>query len=199
MTDDTSPAAIHPAGRSAAAWGLLTALFVFGVLADLASKAAAFEWVGRTAPQTGSRPIIPGFLRFTLSTNPGVVFGFDRMPDAVVLLATVAAVAVVLFFFVTSEAKARWTHAALAMILAGAVGNMYDRIFSRVQLPGRPTVSIREVRDFIDLSDIHIGPLNYPWIFNIADVLLVVGVAILFIVSIAQWRTERAAHKKAAP
>jgi lipoprotein signal peptidase len=63
------------------------------------------------------------------------------------------------------------------MILAGALGNLYDRLFSVVQVPAPGAEPIlRHVRDFIDLSQI-----GYKWVFNIADALLVIGVGILMI------------------
>ena len=55
------------------------------------------------------------------------------------------------------------------MLLAGALGNIHDRLFNNGQ-----------VVDFIEVN-LHFWPAN-PWpTFNIADVLLCVGVAILVI------------------
>ncbi len=121
------------------------------------------------------RRIIPG-MQFTLSTNPGVVFGLP-MPRWAVATATIITMGLVVLFFATSEARVRSVHVALAMILAGALGNLYDRLFSEVVIPGVGTIS-HQVRDFIDC-----GELYYPYIFNIADVLLVVGVGVLML----QW------------
>ena len=76
-------------------------------------------------------------------------------------------------------------HVALAMILGGALGNLYDRLFSRVEIPGTTATITRQVRDFIDLSEVRLKlfshDLSYPWIFNLADVLLVAGVALLIV------------------
>ncbi len=174
-----------PAGKSPAAWVLFAAVFAVGLAADLWSKAAVFDWIGNIRPHQFTREIIPSVMNFTLSTNPGVAFGF-RLPPWAVLIATGVAFVVVIVFFVTSPRRARFTQIALAMIAAGAMGNLYDRLFSRVILPGRG-LRVREVRDFVDLSAIH-----YPAIFNIADVLLVVGVGILMLAALAQWYRERA-------
>ena len=184
-TDSGRAADTHQsAGKSCRAWLIFVILFVLALAGDLWSKAAVFDWVLETEPQTASREILPGVMRFTLSTNPGIVFGFNKLPAAVVVAMSMVAVLVVLYFFATSDRKARFSHAGLAMILAGALGNLYDRLFSEVQLPGRE-LSVHHVRDFIDLSQAY-----YPWIFNIADVFLVVGVAILLLASLAQWRRE---------
>lgn len=122
------------------------------------------------------RRVMPGVVKFTLSTNPGAVFGM-AMPRWLMAVATVLTAAVVLYFFATCEAKAWPIHLALALILGGAMGNLYDRLFSVVALPGYEPIR-HQVRDFIDCSDIY-----YKWIFNLADVWLVVGVAIL----VANW------------
>ena len=174
-----------PAGRSPKAWAVFGLTFAAGLAADLLSKALVFDWLSRAEPLTGRRQIIPGILRFTLSTNPGVVFGFDKMPRTLVVAATLLAVAVVVYFFITSPRRSPAMHAALGMILAGAVGNLNDRLFSHVQLPQRPPVD-RHVRDFLDF-----GQLHYPWIFNVADVLLVAGLAILVLACLVQWRRQR--------
>ncbi len=120
-----------------------------------------------------SRQVVPG-VRFTLSMNPGVVFGMP-MPRPLVTAATIVTVAVVTVFFAASPARARWTHAALALIAAGALGNLYDRLFAQVVLPGVEPIC-HQVRDFIDCSQI-----GYKWIFNLADAYLVIGAAMLIL------------------
>ena len=203
--DDSSRS---PASPSARAHRHLPAVLVFvvaavvGLTADLVSKHWAFrsllsdrdaiaadvqaiqrtyEQAGKTPPPPRrvlqelhlSRPVVPG-VKLTLSTNPGVVFGLP-MHRGLVLAATVLVLGVVGWFFVTSGPRQYWLHAALGMVLSGALGNQYDRLFSLVQLPGVEPISY-EVRDFIDCSGLY-----YPWVYNIADALLVVGVAIILV------------------
>jgi lipoprotein signal peptidase len=127
-----------------------------------------------------------GKIKFTLSTNPGVVFGLE-MPPAVVAVVSVVTIAMVFFFFASGDARAWTMHVALAFILAGALGNLYDRLLGAVYIPAVDNPIRHQVRDFINLGDIHflpfkIGPYdNYPWIFNVADVLLVAGVLLLML------------------
>jgi len=128
-------------------------------------------------------------LRFTLSTNPGVVFGYSGMPRFAVNLFTVAMMIAVCFFFAFSGRRDYWLQTAFALILGGAVGNLYDRLFSIVSIP--PLTPIRcHVRDFIDCSDI-----GYQWVFNIADAWLVVGVAMVLLNSLWLWRKEMRTKK----
>lgn len=135
------------------------------------------------------RPLALG-VELTLSTNPGVVFGMP-MQRAAVVVATLVTVAIVGVFFATSPARRRWMHVALGLVLAGALGNLYDRLFATVTLPGIEPIR-RQVRDFIDFSAWH-----YPWVFNIADALLVVGVAIIILHGLVDWRRAADARPKA--
>ena len=134
------------------------------------------------------RAVCWGF-RLTLSTNPGVVFGLP-MPPWAVAIATVGTIVLVGAFFATSPATARWTHVALAMILAGAVGNFYDRMLAKVFVPGIDQPITGQVRDFLDFSEI-----GYPYVFNVADVLLVVGVTMLVLYWYVTGRRDRKAQR----
>jgi len=111
-------------------------------------------------------------VKLHLSTNPGIVFGM-RVNPYVVGLATVATVALLVYVFAVSRARDLPVHIATALIVAGALGNLHDRLFGKVVLPTGQVIR-HQVRDFIDCSALH-----YPWIFNVADAWLVVGVVIL--------------------
>lgn len=195
--------------RSPLAVAAFLALTAAGLAADLVSKHAVFASfldrpdlpervaqirevfaaefnrpaVAREVLHCFQRPVCPG-VHFTLSVNPGVVFGLP-MPRPAVAAATVLTVVLVLFFFASSDAGAWWVHAALAFVLAGAAGNLYDRLFSRVALPDLEPI-LYHVRDFIDCSDLY-----YPWIFNVADILLVAGVAMLVVHWLFDGRRQR--------
>lgn len=189
-----------PAIRSPGAIALLLAVAVAGATADLASKHYVFQsflaspelppQVQRVLEHRGDltaeqaihdaqlrpfvqRPLMPG-VRLTLSTNPGVVFGL-RLPRPVVAAATLAALGLVAYLFAGTRGRQWPLHLAMGLILAGAVGNLYDRLFSQVTIPLAGSIR-NQVRDFIDCSQLY-----YPWVFNLADVFLVVGVAILIV------------------
>jgi len=169
-----------PAFRSPRSLVLFLAATGLGCAADLLSK----HFVFATLLGTGKRPeVVPGLLRLTLSANPGIVFGI-RLPPWLVMLATLAAVAAVVVLFAASARTFWGLHLALGMVLGGALGNAYDRLVVRVQLPGETASHAGRVRDFLDVY-----PIRYP-IFNVADVLLVVGVALILLHVL---RTRRAA------
>ena len=144
------------------------------------SKAYNPQMTAREALVFFRKDILPG-VQFTLSTNKGVAFGLP-IPRLLVACITVAAVGFIGYYFATSPARARSAHAALALVLAGAVGNLYDRLFSVVTVPGFEPIKYH-VRDFVDCSELH-----YPWIFNIADAYLVAGVAVIVLHMISAQR-----------
>ena len=198
---DASPGGL--AWRSAAAVTVFLAVTIVALTADLWSKHAVFTSLlaDPNVPicvqafklehglDVDSRDVLKALdlhrqvgsgLRLSLSTNPGVVFGLP-MPPTVVVLATVLTILMVGWFFAASSAKARWTHVGLGLILAGALGNFYDRMLAGVSIPNLAKPIVGQVRDFLDFSQVNLMGLNYPYIFNVADIWLVVGVGILML------------------
>lgn len=138
---------------------------VLGLVLDLWSK----YWAFSTLNQIEHRPVLKGWLSFVLSYNTGALFGIGKGFKPVFILASVAAFAFVLYLFGQYSRTRKSLHYALGMIMAGALGNVYDR------------VSIGKVRDFIKF-EASIGNFElWPWVFNVADMLLVMGVILLLI------------------
>jgi lipoprotein signal peptidase len=186
--------------RSPRAVALFLLLAAAGVAADLLSKHLVFSRLLNNLdadsrrrveqlanPQSGAKlsgrdalkylrlqhRLCPG-VKLTLSVNPGVVFGLP-MPAVAVNVATALTVVLVVGYFAASPSSAWIIHAALGLILAGALGNWYDRLFSRVPVPVEGYEPIRNhVRDFIDCSELH-----YNYVFNLADAFLVIGLLLL--------------------
>ena len=198
-SDEPAPAADRPTvfRRPASLW-LFAIIVLAGVAGDLLSKHYVFESllgdpqaadrieaIQARLPEDApadellkyagiSRRVMPG-VRFTLSTNPNVVFGLP-LPRVLVLLATAVAVVLVGLFLLKSDASDWLLHVSLGLVLAGALGNLYDRLLGTVSLPADAGVIRGQVRDFIDCSDLY-----YAWVFNVADALLVVGVVALLV------------------
>jgi signal peptidase II len=109
-------------------------------------------------------PVIEGFFSFGRTTNKGIVFGLFSGAGPVFLVVSVLAVPAILFIFLSVK-KPRWVlTAALALILGGTLGNMYDRVFNG-----------GEVRDFIKF---YWGQKVWP-LFNLADSSILIGVLLL--------------------
>ncbi len=196
---------VSPAWRSRSAVVMFVVLAAVGLVADLLSKHYAFNTLlndaelvavadnwRRQNPDAPAEDVLQQFqsrpvarMRISLRTNSGVVFG-TPMPRWLVVVATVAAIALVGAYFATSDRRARWAHVALSLVLAGALGNLYDRLFSCVSPVGMSPIRYN-VRDFINWSG-----LCYPYIFNVADAYLVVGVILLGLHWIALERKKKA-------
>jgi len=145
---------------------------VIGFLADLASKELAFTCIGGPAPGgSASVPIIPGVFHLTTSFNTGALWGLGAGYGwALAALAGMAAVGIVVWLCVSLRNEERWLAAAMALIEAGALGNVVDRL------------RFGAVRDFLDLVII-----RWP-IFNLADTWLVIGAAMIVLQALATRR-----------
>ena len=104
------------------------------------------------------------FLNINLIWNEGIAFGLLSLKEERfynILTLIIALVIFIIFFMLrSSEGFKKYS---LLMILGGALGNIYDRIFYKA------------VPDFIDF---HVG--NFHWfIFNIADIFITIGVVCL--------------------
>ncbi|HOW89767.1 MAG TPA: signal peptidase II, partial [Elusimicrobiales bacterium] len=97
---------------------LVLAVFV----SDRASKSLV---LARLAP--GSADILP-FFSLTYVENTGVAFGMFRDSNAFFIVFSAALVAALLVFRRRSAGLGRAARAGVALVLGGAVGNLYDRI-----------------------------------------------------------------------
>ncbi len=142
---------------------LLVAGAVFMI--DQTSKA----WAVRRLRLGGDREIIPGFLNFSYAQNTGVAFSMlDDHGDAgrwgLSVVALVAASLVLYFFWRTPRSDDRIL-GALALLLAGIVGNVVDR--SRLGF-------------VVDFIDVQFGSWHYPT-FNVADMAICIGAGLLIL------------------
>lgn len=189
--------------RSRTAWSVLLVSAAVGLVADLATKWAAFRYlddapvvVSREAVLAAHSPmdtlplpvprleVIPSVLDFTLVLNPGAVFGFGAGKRTIFMIFTVLALGFALALF------ARWTakrdhlsHAALGLLISGGLGNLYDRLMFAC------------VRDFIHpLPNVNLpfrwswpwgGREIWPYVSNVADLALIIAIGFLI------WRTLR--------
>jgi signal peptidase II len=132
------------------------------------------------ACQGSSQPVLGNFWAWRLSMNPGSAFGlFSSQTFARILLSVVGIAAVIGMIWMLRKARSdqRILHWALALVAGGAVGNLIDRIYFGV------------VTDFVLWKyDTHEWP-----VFNVADVVLVVGVGLMFIDIQKEGRREKKA------
>ena len=208
-----APAASHARGeqaswRSPASWARLAGVFAGGLAVDLWSKYWAFGNVAGSPVELTREKVLedPSFalphhprvealpwdlLDFRLVLNYGAVFGIGQHRRELFIVFTVlATTAAVLLFARGTRARMRSAHVAIGLILAGGLGNLYDRMVYGA------------VRDFLhmlpgwELPNGWMWPGNsttdvFPWVFNVADVLLLAGMALFVITSFAEDRRAR--------
>ena len=107
------------------------------------------------------------YLNINLIWNQGIAFGlfsFNENNVYNILTALIALVIlVILIMILKSDGFKRFS---LLMIMGGALGNLYDRIF------------FSAVPDFFDF---HVG--NFHWfIFNVADIFITIGVIFMILI-----------------
>jgi len=211
IRQQTASGAVH----DPRAWAVLVGVTISGVAIDLVSKSIAFaaiadnpvridrervlalptEQIGALLPPHEPVAFIPRVLEFQLVLNPGAVFGIGAGKRWFFILFTAIALGFGLWVF------ARWTarrdhvaHAALGLIFAGGLGNLYDRI------------RFGCVRDFLHPAPgVHLpfgfswpggaGTELWPWVSNIANALLLLGVGLLML---RLWKTPVSGKKTAA-
>lgn len=114
--------------------------------------------------------LIPNFLDLTYALNPGAAFSlFANVPARLrlgFLFALSAVAIVVILVLLARSVSPALSSVALALILAGATGNLIDRALGG--------------GDVIDFVRVHY--LSYSWpIFNVADSAISIGVALIFL------------------
>jgi len=196
--------------RSPRAWTALGLTLVVAVAIDLVSKELAFRHIApfpvevRRAevleagprldgliPRHDPMVVIPGLLEFSLVLNPGAVFGIGAGQRWFFIVFTAAALGFGLWMF------ARWTaprdrlaHVALGLVLGGGLGNLYDRLVFGC------------VRDFLHPLPGAVWPFGlrwpgggreiWPYVSNLADLFLLIGIAMLM------WHIWRSGRDEAA-
>ena len=117
----------------------------------------------------GSEIFSSKYLNINLIWNDGIAFGLFSFEKSnlynFLTLIIIAIIVLIIFMAAKAEGIKKYS---LIMILGGALGNVFDRLFNR------------SVPDFIDF---HIG--NFHWfIFNIADVFITIGVIFMILIEI---------------
>lgn len=207
----TPPAPAESAWRSRRAWVTLIGVAVLAIVLDLGTKWLAFrhvagrpvvlvagqvreqvaenaKLVGRLVPQHEPVTVVPYVLDLTLVLNPGAVFGVAPGGRWFFVIFTAAAFAFGMWIFGTwTRARDRWAHVALGLVIGGGLGNVYDRLLYgcvRDFLHPLPGVKFPFGLKLMDSAG-HV----WPYVSNVADLLLIIGIGMLLIFL---WRRDSA-------
>jgi signal peptidase II len=163
--ESSTPTSNGPPQRDARGALLLISLLV--IVIDRCTKL----WVDRNIPLDGGILVIPHFFRLSHVLNTGAAFSIfaDSLTPATVrggLIAFSVLAACIVFFLLWKVGRIfTLTSFSLALILGGAIGNLYDR------------VALGHVIDFLE---VHIETYHWPD-FNVADSAISVGACLLLI------------------
>jgi signal peptidase II len=165
--------------KAAVFWPLVSLL----VLADCTTKQVAAE---RLEPEHVPHEVLGDVVRFTLAYNPGASFSVSLGEHSRWILAALAlgVLGVLMVQYVRAAAHDRMLALALGFVVAGACGNLLDRL--------------RRPRGVVDFIDIGFGDVRF-WTFNLADVAVFCGAVLLAHLLIRRDRDEGLINSSPAP
>ena len=147
-------------------------VIILGLVADRLTKV----WASSSLVYhvNGTLTVIPGFFRFTYLENTGAAFGFLSGHTWILTIVAAIAVALILFeLFRLRKGIHKLYNIALSLLLAGALGNLFDRVVSGF------------VVDFIEFNFINFA------VFNVADICVTFGVILLIVYLFVAERIEK--------
>lgn len=106
--------------------------------------------------------------------NKGAAFSILQ-GKTIFLILMVSIVSLAILYFLIKY-KHKFLRLSLSLILGGALGNLYDRIFSGGSV--------------VDFLEFHFGSYVFPT-FNVADILVVVGTILLMIYILFLYKEEK--------
>ncbi len=142
-------------------------------------------WIIATMRLHDAYPVIDGFFNIVYVRNPGAAFGFlagasPLFRSVFFLAVTLAAILLILHYLRQTRTEEIFLVLALALILAGAVGNLIDRI---------------RFGEVIDFLDVYIGAHHWP-AFNIADASITTGASVLVMFLLGKRKEKIVEEKK---
>ncbi len=186
--------------RSPTAWVRFAVAIVIGTVLDLTTKAWAQGAFDPESPTRWAADRVLEFqrhflcLEFVWQWNPGAVFGMAEGKTAALVVFNLLALALLVWLFADSHRSQGFLHLFLSLIVAGALGNLYDRLV------------YQHVRDFLRFSfRADWVPWDngshylWPYVINIADVFITVGVAGLFVIWLVAMIRQRRPQADASP
>ena len=134
------------------------------------------QWVLRSVSPYDARVVVPDFFHLVNVTNTGAAFGSFKGNNTFFVIISVIALVVVTVLLVRRHRSDSWRDVSLALLLAGILGNLTDRLI------------YGHVIDFL-LFNLHVRYAD-PWpAFNVADSCISVAVALFIIHSFQKQKT----------
>ncbi|MDH3267222.1 MAG: signal peptidase II [Ignavibacteria bacterium] len=143
-----------------------------------------------------SKPLIHNVLHITLVENPGIAFGIDpgeSLRDLILIITILTCIGFFVYLMFAKKADIK-TRIAIALILGGAAGNLFDRIFYGIIYNYAPLFQ-GNVVDFLDVRFFRLflfDNIHGNYVFNFADVSILSGVFLLIYLILSSKRQKNA-------
>ncbi|KGM97364.1 signal peptidase [Clostridium novyi A str. 4552] len=137
-------------------------IIIVGIILDRITKL----WALKELSNGREIEVIKNFFSFNYLENRGAAFGIFQGKTALLVLVTLVVMIGVIYYFIKYKPTSKFIRLGIALIVSGALGNLYDRIFYKY---------------VVDFILIHYKNVYYYPTFNIADILVVVGTIMLAI------------------
>ena len=142
---------------------LLILQFITAILLVLIDRLTKL-WAVESLKYVGKIPIIEDVFNLRFVENTGAAFSIFRGQTAFLIIIPIIACIIMIYVLVAKKIKSRTGTWGIALILAGAIGNLIDRIFRAGRV--------------VDMFDFEL--INFP-VFNVADICVTVGAVFLFV------------------
>ena len=134
------------------------------------------HWILRSISPYEARPVVPDFFNLVNVTNTGAAFGSFKGNNTFFVAISLVALVVVTVLLVRPRTFDLWRDVSLALLLAGILGNLTDRLL------------YGHVIDFL-LFNLHVRYAD-PWpAFNVADSCISVAVVLFIIQSFGKQKS----------
>jgi signal peptidase II len=135
----------------------------------------------RTSPDLHRIDLIEGWLAFNFTKNPGMAMGMDWLSTPAISVIAITATVGIIGYIIYTLNRANYAYLiCMGLIIGGALGNIYDRIFMGI-VGGYGGVLDGHVVDFIHFN-LTIGDTPvFPYIFNVADIAISTSIIVLLL------------------
>lgn len=135
----------------------------------------------RTSPELHRKDLIEGWLAFNFTKNPGMAMGMDWLSTPVISIIAITATIGIIGYIIFTLSRANHAYLiCMGLIIGGALGNIYDRIFLGIE-GGYGGVLDGHVVDFIHFY-LQIGDTPvFPYIFNVADIAITTSIIVMIL------------------
>ncbi|WP_446899331.1 signal peptidase II [Clostridium sp. LBM24168] len=135
-------------------------IIAVGLILDRITKLWAINSLSTISEVT----IIENFFSFFYTENKGAAFSIFQGRTTFLTIMSMIVMCFIIFYIVKYRPKDKFVKISLALIISGAIGNLIDRI---------------KYKYVVDFISVHYKDIYYFPIFNVADILVVIGTLIL--------------------